>query len=114
MARSKPRSLRESGIGAGVVVETDRTKGQISGQRDHGAVPTWLIEHGYRFGIFAVDCGEPAHVHVRGHGGDGKVWLASLEVAHMRRYNRRQQAVIREIIVANRADFQERWDAFCG
>ena len=77
-------------------------------------MPTWLIERGFRFGIFAADCGEPPHVHVHGHGGEGKIWLPSLEVMYFRRYTRRQEATILEIVSDNRALFMERWDEFCG
>jgi hypothetical protein len=77
-------------------------------------MPTWLIERGFSFRIFAADCDEPCHVHVRGHGGDGKIWLPSLEIAHLRRYTRQQEALIMQIIAEHGAYFMERWDEFCG
>ena len=77
-------------------------------------MPTWLIEQGFRFGIYAGDCVEPPHVHVRGHAGAAKFWLDPIEVAHYRGYNRRQLAVIQRTIEVHLADFLERWHEFCG
>jgi hypothetical protein len=76
-------------------------------------MPTWLFEKGFRFGIVAGDCVEPPHVHIRGHGGAAKVWLAPVEVALVRGYNRRQLAVIQRTVEAHLVDFLERWYGFC-
>lgn len=77
-------------------------------------MPTWLLEQGFRFGIFAGDCAEPRHVHVRGRGGVAKVWLAPVEVAALRGYNRRELAQVRRIVEAHHDEFMERWREFCG
>ena len=76
-------------------------------------MPTWLIERGYRFGIVAADCVEAPHVHVTGHGGTAKVWLAPPRVARMRGYNLRRVTEITSIVRDHEKDFLERWHAFC-
>jgi hypothetical protein len=53
-------------------------------------VPTWLIERGFRSGIFAVDCLEAVHVHVVGYGGIAKLWLGPIRVAREHGYDRYQ------------------------
>lgn len=82
--------------------------------RHHPAMPSWLRDRGYRFGIRAADCHEPPHVHVRGHGGAAKIWLVTLGVANVKGYNRRELAVVLSIVFQHRPPFLEMWREFCG
>jgi len=85
----------------------------IADRHDAG-MPGWHRDRGYRFGIRAADCVEPPHVHVRGQGGAAKIWLATLGVANVRRYNRRELAVVISIVFEHRSLFLEKWREFCG
>ena len=76
-------------------------------------MPTWLIERGYRFGTVAADCAEAPHVHVRGHGGAAKLWLAPLRSALVVGYNARDVREITRIVRVPEKEFLRRWHEFC-
>lgn len=76
-------------------------------------MPTWLIERGFRFGIFAADCPEAPHVHVAGHGGGAKFWLGPVRAAGVYRYNQHQLGEITRIVREHELEFLERWHEFC-
>lgn len=77
-------------------------------------MPTWLIERGFRFGIFAVDCLEAVHVHIVGNGGIAKLWLGPIRVARVHGYNRHQLGEIVRIAREHEDEFLGRWHEFCG
>ncbi len=91
-----------------------RTTREVIADLHHRVMPSWLRDRGYRFGILAADCVEPPHVHVRGHGGVAKIWLATLGVASIKGYNRRELAVVLSIVFEYRLLFLEKWREFCG
>ena len=88
--------------------------GRIRGARHDPAVPTWLVERGYRFGIVAADCTEAPHVHVVGHGGAAKLWLGPVRLVQVAGYNPRDLREITRIVRQHDEEFQERWHDFCG
>jgi hypothetical protein len=88
-------------------------KGEAICRRHDAPMPTWLIERGFRFGIFAADCNEPPHVHVQGHGGRGKLWLSPARIADLRGYTQMQRATIVGLLAQHHDMFLERWHEFC-
>lgn len=76
-------------------------------------MPTWLIERGYRFGIFSADCVEPPHVHVVGHGGAAKFWLEPVELAQVEGYNAHRVRLVRSIVDAHGPELLRKWHEFC-
>lgn len=56
--------------------------------------------------------GEPAHIHVTGHGGKGKIWLNPIEVAECQGFKANDLKRILEVASENRQLFLEAWDEF--
>lgn len=78
-------------------------------------MPTIHRERGYTFRFRALDRGEPPQVHVRGHGGDAKVWLGQpIRKAKVAGYNRAQLTEILSITEAHRDEFLAAWRRFFG
>lgn len=96
---------------AGPGVKGNGTPSQ--GAAEQQAVPTLHRERGYVFRFRAVDRGEPPHVHVRGNGGEGKLWLSpNVQVAYGRRYTAVQINEIVRITERKQDDFLAAWRRF--
>ena len=46
-------------------------------------MPTILIKKGFRFFFYTNEGNEPPHIHVIGKGGEAKIWLDPIEIAHI-------------------------------
>lgn len=77
-------------------------------------MPTLLIWHGYKFRFYALDKGEPPHVHVFKDGKSLKVWLRNLEVARNTGYNERDVAQLLAVVSEHRDEWVETWHDFFG
>ena len=76
-------------------------------------VPTLLTQGGFRFFFWSNegDPLEPPHVHVEYGDGVAKYWLEPVQLADSAGMRAADLKRAREIIEANAANFQERWDA---
>ena len=75
-------------------------------------MPTILIKKGFRFFFYTNEGNEPPHIHVIGKGGEAKIWLNPIEIAHV--YNlafmeRRQILIITEENVNLFMDAWRKW-----
>lgn len=77
-------------------------------------VPTLHREGGFVFRFRASDGTEPPHVHVVGNGGRAKVWLTTLEMTDVRRYDVRQRGAIRRIAKEHLDEWRAAWNDFFG
>jgi hypothetical protein len=77
-------------------------------------MPTLLIWHGHKFRFYALDVGEPPHVHVAKDGKSLKIWLKNLEVAHNRGYSDREIGRLLEVASEHREKWIGVWDDFFG
>ena len=75
-------------------------------------MPTIHREGGYSFRFRVSDRNEPPHVHVEGHGGHAKFWLAGPRLENSAGYNRRQLAHIARIVEANASEFARKWNDY--
>ena len=77
-------------------------------------MPTLLIWHGYKFRFYALDRGEPPHVHVVKDGKSLKVWLERMEVARNVGYTDREIERVLAVIAEHRKEWMEAWNGFFG
>jgi len=77
-------------------------------------VPTLLIWRGYKFRFYALDTGEPPHVHIVKDGKSLKVWLQSVEVARNKGYTDQEVARLLAIVAERRDDWMGAWNDFFG
>jgi len=77
-------------------------------------MPTLLIWHGYKFRFYALDQGEPAHVHVVKDGKSLKVWLETMAVARNIGYNEREIERVRAVIAEHQNEWIGVWNDFFG
>ena len=72
-------------------------------------------EAGFAFKFFSGDGTEPPHVHVRGHGGTGKIWLVpTVELEGSRGYDVTECNTILRIAKEHRDDWLDAWRRFFG
>ncbi len=76
------------------------------------AVPTLHRQAGYGFRFRMNDRSEPPHIHVEGHGGRAKYWLADESLVRAERYNRRQLAEIQRIVSVHADEWLRRWHEY--
>lgn len=86
--------------------------GSTAGWYDATTVPRVLYEQGFSFSFFAADGGEPAHVHVRGSGGQGKWWLDPLGESWSRGFTGGELRKINTILAHNQGYLLGRWNDF--
>ncbi|MCF3640775.1 DUF4160 domain-containing protein [Rhizobium sp. TRM95111] len=77
-------------------------------------MPTLLIWHGHKFRFYALDRGEPPHVHVVKDGKSLKVWLEPVAVARRIGYNDREIERLLTVIAQHRNEWIEAWNDFFG
>lgn len=77
-------------------------------------MPTLLIWQGYKFRFYALDIGEPPHVHVAKDGKSLKVWLRSMEIASNNGYNDHEVARLIAVVAERRDDWIGVWNDFFG
>ncbi|WP_174803966.1 DUF4160 domain-containing protein [Martelella limonii] len=77
-------------------------------------MPTLLIWHGCRFRFYALDRGEPPHVHVVKDDKSLKVWLETMAVARNIGYNDREIERIVSVISEHQAEWIGVWNDFFG
>ncbi|MGB0454541.1 MAG: DUF4160 domain-containing protein [Bacteriovoracaceae bacterium] len=53
-------------------------------------MPTILRKNGFRFFFYSHEGHEPPHIHVIGHGGEAKLWLAPVKFSRV--YNLKPQS----------------------
>ncbi|MDH6265239.1 hypothetical protein M2360_000620 [Rhizobium sp. SG_E_25_P2] len=75
-------------------------------------MPTVLRKYGYRFHFYGSDMHEPPHIHVTGHGGKAKVWLATAEFAEASGLNNAEKRRILDAIHEHRREMMEAWNEF--
>lgn len=84
-----------------------------SADRSRLRVPVLHREAGFTFRFFASDRPEPPHVHVVGHGGRAKIWLARpIEIATSRGYDERELNAILRIAREHRDEWLSAWNEF--
>jgi hypothetical protein len=77
-------------------------------------MPTLLIWHGYKFRFYALDRGEPPHVHVHKDDKSLKVWLETMVVAKRVGYNDREVERLLAVVAQHRSQWIEAWNDFFG
>lgn len=77
-------------------------------------MPTLLVWQGHKFRFYALDRGEPPHVHVVKDGKSLKVWLRSVEVARNNGYDGRDIKRLLAVIAERRDDWIGVWNDFFG
>ena len=77
-------------------------------------MPTLLVWRGYKFRFYALDTGEPPHVHIVKDGKSLKVWLQSVEVARNKGYTDQEVARLLAIVAERRDDWMGAWNDFLG
>ncbi|MGK6314448.1 DUF4160 domain-containing protein [Neorhizobium sp. DT-125] len=77
-------------------------------------MPTLLIWHGYKFRFYALDVGEPPHVHIVKGSKSLKVWLRSLEVAQNKGYNDQEIGRLLKVAADHRDEWLGVWHDFFG
>ena len=77
-------------------------------------MPTLLIWQGYKFRFYALDVGEPPHVHIVKDGKSLKVWLKSLEVAQNKGYSAQEIARLLKVALEHRDEWIGAWNDFFG
>jgi hypothetical protein len=77
-------------------------------------MPTLLIWHGYKFRFYALDVGEPPHVHIVKDGKSLKVWLKNLEVAQNKGYSDQEIARLLNVAAEHRDQWIGDWNDFFG
>jgi len=77
-------------------------------------MPTLLIWQGHKFRFYALDAGEPPHVHVFKDGKTLKVWLQNLEIAQNKGYNERELGRLMAIVAERPNDWMGAWNDFFG
>jgi hypothetical protein len=78
-------------------------------------MPIVLRLKGYRFGFYASDADEPAHVHVKKNGRHAKFWLRPvIEMEFNQRYRPHELNEIEKLIAENRPKLLEAWREFFG
>jgi len=75
-------------------------------------VPTLHRQAGYGFRFRMNDRSELPHIHVEGHGGRAKYWLADESLVRAERYNRRQLAEIQRIVSVHADEWLRRWHEY--
>ena len=77
-------------------------------------MPTVLKEKGYRFFFYSKEGNEPPHIHVKGHGGEMKIWIEPMIVKKVYRLSPRRQREINSIVKKNREMFLSEWRRYHG
>lgn len=77
-------------------------------------MPTLLVWRGFKFRFYALDMGEPAHVHVVKDGKSARIWLAKLEVANNKGYSERELAELLAVVGEHQSQWIEAWNEFFG
>ncbi len=75
-------------------------------------MPIVLREKGYRFGFYAGDRGEPAHIHVEKGGAKAKYWLDPIALATTRGFRPHELNEIEKITASHGELLLEAWRAF--
>ena len=75
-------------------------------------MPTVLRFKGYRFFFFALDRGEPPHIHVEKDDALAKFWLHRVEIAYVDGFSGHEITFLIKFIVKHRNVFIGRWNAF--
>lgn len=73
-------------------------------------MPTVLQVDGFRFFFFSADSDEPAHVHVKKGGGDGKIWLEpNIRVEYLIDFKSQEEKKIRKIVADHKDVLIDKW-----
>jgi hypothetical protein len=75
-------------------------------------MPTLLIWQGHKFRFYALDRGEPPHVHIVKDGKSLKVWLQSMEVARNNGYDERDVKRLLAVVSERRTEWMVAWNDF--
>ncbi len=78
-------------------------------------MPVVFRYRGFRFYFYSNegDPREPAHIHVRGDGGEAKFWLRpTVRLAYNDGFNARSLAELLGVAEARQADFERAWDDY--
>ncbi|OGQ54322.1 MAG: hypothetical protein A3J24_03140 [Deltaproteobacteria bacterium RIFCSPLOWO2_02_FULL_53_8] len=73
-------------------------------------MPTILIDGSYRFFFYSNEGFEPRHVHVKGNGGEAKLWIPSCRVSWSYNLNAAQLKQILNITKNRMVYIEEKWD----
>ena len=75
-------------------------------------VPTVLRYRGYRFFFFALDRGEPRHIHIEKGDKYAKFWLEPVCVARSKGFRDHELNEIAEIVQDNLNVLKGRWNEY--
>ena len=75
-------------------------------------MPTAHRDGPYRFSFYAVDQGEPPHVHVRRDRDEAKFWLDPVRLAYNRGFSPVELNRIEHLVVRHRQKLFEAWDDY--
>jgi hypothetical protein len=84
----------------------------VSAQDDGEAMPTLLVEKGFRFYFYSRQGDEPPHVHVDRSGNSAKFWLANVTCARAGGFAPVELRRIERIIASNRGRFLRKWNEY--
>ncbi len=76
-------------------------------------MPKFLEVNGYKFSVYANECHEPPHVHIRKSGCEAKYWLEAEEFHDEDGYNKSEIKKIKDILDEHNANLIEAWIKWC-
>lgn len=76
-------------------------------------MPTFLREKGFRFSVFANECDEPPHIHVRKGEADAKFWLISLRITYNHGFLNSDLKAIEKILKQRQDYLLNEWNRRC-
>jgi hypothetical protein len=76
-------------------------------------MPTILLLEGYRFFFYSNENNEPAHIHVKKSGAEGKIWLEPhLEIAWFNGFSTNDEKRIWQISTEYADQFKQKWNEY--
>lgn len=73
-------------------------------------MPKIFERRGFKFFFYSNEGNEPPHVHVKGHGGRAKFWLATGELCMSRGLSIGRLTQIRDIMYQSKDLIMEKWN----
>ena len=77
-------------------------------------MPTVLREGLYTFLFYALDSGEPPHIHVRRDRDEVKFWLSPVRLARNRGFGEPEVNRIERLVVRHEMTFRNAWHDYFG
>jgi hypothetical protein len=77
-------------------------------------MPTVLRSRGYRFFFYSLEGTEPPHIHVEHGDNVAKFWLQPVSLAESHGYRIHELNRLRLLVIEQRMNFLEAWNAYFG